>query len=194
MMKKIFICLAAVAMLAALSACGKEPAEAAKRAGAVSLDESEYSEYYSQLAYEVRASEDVISEQMYYLYEHEGDKQAVGKKNIYYDTETGEMERYTVSLGKDYLEKVIDYRRGYTTTIYSEMFYDADGNLIRAIWENTAKGDDGAFYRDSGEQTYYEGSSDVKTVRQDRYKDDVIYESLTQEYDKEGNIISETKE
>ena len=191
MIKKILIFLMALSVIISLSACGEETV--AKRAGAVSLDGSEYDGYYSQLAYEVKTGE-AVSEQMYYLFEHEGDEQAVGKKNLYYDAETGDLERYTVSLGKDYCEKVIDYRRGYTSTTYSELFYDADGNLTRAIWENTVDGDDGAFYRDAGEQTFYEGSSNVKTFTQDRFKDGEKYETVTREYDEEGNITSEVTE
>ncbi len=194
MIKRIIACfLAAVSVLAVFAACGSKPVES-KRAGEVSLDSDEYDGYYSQLIYEVKDANGVISEQMYYLYENEGDKTAVGKKNLYFDTETGEMCRYTVALGRDYCEKIIDYARGYTSTDYSELYYSEDGSLTRAFWENTATNEDGEFFLDTGEQTFYPDGTTVKTFWQDRYKNDVKYESVKMEYDEEGNVTSEVIE
>lgn len=188
MIKKIMTLLIAL-VLVFLTGCKDKPAVSDEV-----TDYGYFEGYYSQLAHDVTNENGIVTNQLYFLCTDPEFKDPVGKKDVYFDGETGEMTRYTVTIGVLKVELIVSYTKGENASYYSEMHFDDDENIEYGSWENNYINNDGQQVRAVGEQTYYPGGWAVKTFRQEEYRDGELYETVTREYDEDGNMTSENIE
>ncbi len=177
--------LAAIAVIALLF-CGC----AGKETESENIDYGYFEGYYSVLAYEVRTDAGIVTEQMYLLCTDEELQDPVGRKDVYFNGETGELTKYTVTLGKDKTELVVEYVKGDTSSAYSEAYYSDSEKLEKLVWKNDYTDADGNAMTESGEETYYSDGVTKKTFKDETYRGEELVDSKYEEYDEHGTLIS----
>ncbi len=174
-MKKILAAVSAALIL--LSGCSVP-------AGSKELDYGSFGDYRSALMYEVRTEDGDVTEQTYALFAPDDEEKTspVGKKDVSYDPESGDMVKYSVTIGLDDIEELVTY--GVDDTggeFYSEMYFDGD-YVTREVWENRYNDrETGEEIREVGERTYYPGTKDYKTVREEVYRDGELVSEVNEE-------------
>lgn len=186
MSRKIFSAIFAILMIVGLSACSDKKE-------VINTDMGSFEDYYSELAYEVTNEDGIVTEQMYFLDTDAEHTNTVGRKDVYYDPETGKMVKYTVSIGVGKISRIVNYAIGGNGDNYSEMFFDDDENLTSGKWDNNYTDTDGAKVREVGHQEYYTNGK-ISTYYGEVYRDGVLSEKVTREYNEDGVLTSETME
>lgn len=187
MNKKIFAAAAALVMLISLAGC-------AGSANTANTENGYFEGYYSGLAYEVKSGDGVITEQMYYLCSDPELSKVVGRKDVYYDEKTGEMNKYTVTIGTTKISQIVSYTNGDDASYYSEIIYDDNEKVSNGSWESNYINSDGVGVKELGHQEYYSGGNTVKSFHLEEYRDGELYQTTNREYDEAGNMTSETIE
>ena len=186
-MAKKFIAAALMITALLLAGCGETVASTQV------LDYGDFEDYYSSLQYEVRNDDGVVTEQMYFLCTDPELTGIAGKKSVYFNGETGEMNRYTVTIGILAVERVYSYTKDdLGLTYYTEMFYDSGQVLKRGTWDNNYFDTEGKTYRDTGEEVYYTDGKTVKTFHLEHYEDGKLVETTDRTFDPHGEMTSET--
>ena len=185
MFRRAFAVFAALFMLISLVGCEDTPAISDD------IDYGYVEGYYSELAHEVTTRDGIIIEQMYFLCTDPELENAVGKKDVYFDSETGKMNRYVVTIGVFNIEKIFTYNEGESVKYYSEMYFDEDQNMTLGVFDNSETISDGTVVRSTGEQTYYPGSSVMKTFHMEEYHDGELFQTTDREYDEDGKMTAE---
>ena len=175
--------IAAAAALILLSGCSK-----AVNGG--KLDYGYVEGYFSELAYEVRTEDGTVTERMYVLGDEKDFTEPIGRKDVYFDADTGEMTDYTVNIGEDDdPELVISFKQGNGSSYYTEVHYAEDGRISSVNWENYFPNEDGETVHQTGEETYYPGSNIKKTFTDMYYLDGELIDSQNITYDAEGKPV-----
>ena len=189
MFRKIFAVVAALLMLVSLAGCEDTPAVSDD------IDYGYVEGYYSDLAHEVKTSGGLIIEQMYFLCTDPEFKNPVGKKDVYFDDNTGKMNKYVVTMGVYNVEQITTYTEGDNNSkYYSDIYFDEDENMTRVAYENIETASDGAVIRVVGEECYYPGGAVKKSLHLEEYRDGELTKTTDCEYDEEGNMTSEVIE
>ena len=181
MAKKILTVIAAIMLLL----CG-----CAEQTDSKNIDNGFFEGYYSSLAYEVRTDDGTVTEQMYLLCSDEELKEPVGRKDIYFDGETGEVKKYTVTIGEEKTKLIVEYVKGDSSSAYSEVHYNDSELPERIVWENHYTSTDGSDMKEVGEETYYADGVTKKTFRDETYRGEELVESTYKEYDEHGAEIT----
>lgn len=145
--------------------------------------------YYSQLAYEVKNDDGAITELMYFLCTDEELVNAVGRKDVHFDVETGEVTGYTVNIGVEKPEKIINYAVTENDIYYSEMYFNDEGQIERSSWENHYLKAEGGEVKEVGSEEYYDNGVKKKS-EYTRYQGGEVIETSLTEYDESGNVIN----
>lgn len=182
-MKKLIIAMMALMLL--LCACSVPTSG--------KIDYGSFEGYYSMLAYEVRGDDGVVTEQMYVLCTDKDFENPAGKKDVFFDADSGEMSKYTVTIGVDEISEIVSYTSGEGSSYYSEMYFEG-GAIARTVWDNSYPDENGVLLRSKGEQTYYTDGVSVKTFVEEAYRDGVLETTTTREYAEDGSVKSETVE
>ena len=183
-MKKLLIFLTALMLL--LCACSVP-------AGSSKIDYGSFEGYYSTLAYEVHNEAGETTEQMFVLFTDESMQTSVGTKDVFFDTDSGNMTKYTVTIGIEDIEQLVTYTSGDGSSYYSEMHF-SDGKLARTTWDNSYSGENGSKIRSTGSEEYYTDGVTMKSHREELYRDGTLEQTTTREYSEDGTVTSETIE
>ena len=183
-MKKLVIILSALMLL--LCACSVP-------AGSNKIDYGSFEDYYGNLAYEVKNDGGSITEQLYVLWTDEEMVNAVGTKDVFFDPDSGDMTRYTVTIGGSEIERLVTYTSGEGASYYSEMYFDS-GILTRTVWENEYPDESRNRVQSKGYEEYFSDGKTVKSFREELYKDGELESATTREYAEDGTVTSEKVE
>ena len=158
------------------------------------IDTSEYGEvegYYSSLAYEVVQENGDVDELMFFLHDDAEMLNPVGMKEVVFD-DNGEVEKYTITIGVDQLEKYITYVKNQNGEYYSEIGFGEGDVMISSKWENiSVDAESGDISKSIGNQTFH-ANGKVKTEHHELYINDALTSTTDKEYDENGELISET--
>ncbi len=185
MFRKITALAAAALMMAALSGCALQTLK--------NSDYGEFEGYFSELSYEVTNDAGDVTEQMYILHTDEEHRDSVGKKDVYFD-DNGEMYKYNVTIGSDRVEEIVSFTKGEDSGFYSELHFDENEVMIKAVWDNSYISDDGESERDYGEREYFPDGKTVKREYTERYIGGKLIERITREYSESGDLTLEKTE
>ena len=172
-MKKILAALSAALILAGCSV----PANT----GAMSFGPAE--DYEKELAFEVKDDDGKITDQLYILY-NDGEKTDVaGKLDVHYRDDNGELRGYEVTIGTTEISELVTYTNSDDGSVYYNEIY-FDGELVtREVWDNLLPGEGGSKMRYTGENTYYPGTSQLKTAQEKVYRDGELESEKNDSYD-----------
>lgn len=189
---KILCVLLLMVMMITFAACNDNSNEG--KLPSANIDTSPYGEvegYYSSLAYEVVQENGDVDELMFFLHDDAEMLNPVGLKEVIFD-ENGEVAKYTISIGTEYMEKYMTYVKNSNGEYYSEIEFSAENVMSSSKWENiSVDAESGDISKSIGNQTFYENGK-VKTEYHELYINDVLSSTTIKEYDENGELISET--
>ncbi len=189
---KILCALLILTMLFTLTACGDDTKS--DKLPSSNIDTSVYGEvegYYSALHYEVVEEDGDVDELMFVLYDDEAMVDAVGLKEVIFD-DNGEVSKYTITIGSEYLEKYMTYVKNANGEYYSEIEFSAENIMANSSWENiSVDAQSGDISKSIGNQTFHENGQ-VKTEYHELYINDVLTSTTVKEFDENGVLLSET--
>lgn len=188
--KRILALMLILCLSLAFTACKDEPdpEEVVKDFS----EHGNFENYYSEAAYYVNDEDGNPKEIMYILCTDEALTEAVGKKNVIFNSD-GTVKQYTVTIGVSTVERMVTYNTLNGSTYYSDIVFDENELPLKGSWDHTlVNSETGEVTRTVGVENYVNGvkSSSVEEI----YSGDTLISKTTKEYSESGELIKETVE